>query len=275
MAQMSKLSLERYRVAAGKPVNLDKLDPDDRQGFGGDKHEAEKLSETIATKLREQQERLFAGKEKRVLLVLQAMDTGGKDGLIRFLGNATNIQGVRLVRFARPSERELARDYLWRVHARVPAAGEIGIFNRSHYEDVVTTRVQKLITPAACRRRYQHIIDFEQLLIDEGTTIIKCFLHISKAEQKERLQARLDDPQKQWKFDPNDLAQRRLWKDYMEAYGEAMARTSTESAPWYVIPADKKWYRNLVVGALLLQTLESLQLKYPKPARGLASLKIS
>jgi PPK2 family polyphosphate:nucleotide phosphotransferase len=202
------------------------------------------------------------------------MDTAGKDSTIRHVFRAVDPIGVKVAAFKKPTEEELAHDYLWRVHPHTPGAGEISIFNRSHYEDVLVVRVHGLVPEKQWRRRYDHIRAFEQLLADEGTTIIKCFLHISPETQAERLQARLDDESKQWKFRKGDLAERALWPDYMAAYEEALSLTSTESAPWYVVPSDRKWYRNLIVGALLIRALEGLDMRYPEPEEDLAGVTI-
>ncbi|MFQ5517771.1 MAG: PPK2 family polyphosphate kinase [Acidimicrobiia bacterium] len=209
------------------------------------------------------QRKLYADGSHRLLVVLQAMDTGGKDGTIRKVFRGVNPQGVSVASFKRPSCEELAHDYLWRVHRHTPAAGRITVFNRSHYEDVLVVRVHRLVPPDRWRRRYDHLTGFEKLLADEGTTILKFYLHISPGEQRRRLQARLDDPHKHWKFSPGDLEERKLWNDYMDAYEEALTRTSTQHAPWYVVPADRKWFRDAVVATIITDTLQSLRLQYP------------
>lgn len=220
------------------------------------------------------QEMLYAQRRRKVLIVLQGMDTSGKDGLVRSLYTELNPMGVRAVQFKAPNDEEAAHDFLWRVHRHVPVAGEIAVFNRSHYEDVLVTRVQGLIDEAECQRRLAHIRDFERMLAETGTVIIKLFLHISSDEQKERLQARLDDPEKQWKFDENDIVQRKHWDDYRAAYEEAIAATDADHAPWYIIPADSKTHRNLLVSTLLLEILGGLGLAYPAPDARLSKLKI-
>ncbi len=225
-------------------------------------------------RLEELQELLWAQGSERVLVVLQAMDAGGKDGTIRHVFDGVNPSGVKVASFKKPSEEELAHDYLWRIHSQVPADGELVIFNRSHYEDVLVVRVENLVPPERWQRRYEHIRNFEQMLADEGTTIVKLFLHISKDEQRERLQDRLDRPDKHWKFDPGDLGPRSKWDQYQEAFEVALARTSTESAPWYVIPANRKWYRNLVISEILVQTLESLDMTFPEAPVDIASMSI-
>jgi len=209
------------------------------------------------------QDILHAEGKHKVLLILQGMDTSGKDGTVKQVFSACDPLGIRLASFKAPSADELAHDYLWRVHQQVPASGELVIFNRSHYEDVLIVKVHDWIDEAECKRRYQQINDFERMLSETGTTIIKCFLHISNAEQKQRLQERLDTPSKHWKFNPKDLEERALWDRYMEAYTQALQQTSTKYAPWYVIPADSKTNRNLLISRILLETLNQLPLAYP------------
>jgi PPK2 family polyphosphate:nucleotide phosphotransferase len=206
---------------------------------------------------------------------LQATDTGGKDGTIRRVFQGVNPAGVRMASFKQPTPIELAHDYLWRVHAKVPASGEIAIFNRSHYEDVLVVRVRDLVQEERWSKRFGHINDFERMLTDEGTTIVKVFLHISKEEQRARLQARLDDPTKHWKFSHSDLAERDLWDDYRHAYEAMLERTSMEHAPWYVVPANRKWYRDLVVSSLLIRTLEDLELRYPPSEKDLSQIVVT
>jgi PPK2 family polyphosphate:nucleotide phosphotransferase len=220
------------------------------------------------------QEMLYAERKRKVLLVLQGMDTGGKDGTVKAMFSNINPMGIRAVAFKQPTDVELAHDYLWRVHQHVPVRGEIAIFNRSHYEDVLITRVQDMIDEKECKRRYAQIRDFERLLAETGTVIVKVFLHISKEEQRERLQERLDDPDKQWKFDPNDVAQRKRWDDYQRAYELAIRETDADHAPWYVVPANSKTQRNLVVASLLLETLNAMKLEFPKPDAKLSKTRI-
>jgi PPK2 family polyphosphate:nucleotide phosphotransferase len=221
-----------------------------------------------------QQEMLYAARQQKVLLVLQGMDTSGKDGSVRALFSGISPMGLRAVRFEAPSAEELAHDYLWRVHRHVPAKGEIAIFNRSHYEDVLVTLVQGMIDTEEAERRYAQIRDFERMLAETGTVIVKVFLHISMDEQRKRLQERIDDPEKHWKFDEHDLAQRKRWDDYVSAYERAIDATDADHAPWYVIPADSKTHRNLILATLLLETMESLQLSFPPPKPELSKLKI-
>ncbi|MDB4537743.1 polyphosphate kinase 2 family protein [Akkermansiaceae bacterium] len=215
-------------------------------------------------KLAQLQKVLYAQGRHKVLIVIQAMDTGGKDGCVRKVFSRVDPQGIKVTSFKGPSEIELAHDFLWRIHQNVPAKGEIAIFNRSHYEDIVAVRVKKLAPQEVWEKRYKHIVDFEQMLVDEGTTILKFFLNISKEEQGRRLQSRLDRPEKHWKFHPDDLADRARWEDFMEAYEDVMERTSTPGAPWFVIPADYKWYRNMCVSQIVTHALDGLNLEYPK-----------
>ena len=229
-----------------------------RDDGGLDKHTAKALHKQLNRRLEELQEHLYAHGRERLLIVLQATDTGGKDGTIRAVMDGTNPQGVHVASFKKPTEVELDHDYLWRVHPHVPGKGDIAIFNRSHYEDVLVVRVRELVPEAVWRRRYGHIRDFEQMLVDEGVTIRKFFLHISKDEQRERLQARVDDPEKHWKFSFGDLAERELWDDYQAAFHDMLVETSTPAAPWYVIPADRKWFRNLVITQILVDTLDTI-----------------
>jgi len=228
----------------------------------------------VLDEISDMQEMLYAERKRKVLIVLQGTDTSGKDGTVRHLFSSINPMGLHAVGFRAPTEIEAAHDFLWRIHREVPKAGEIGVFNRSHYEDVLITRVLGMITLAECKRRYAQIRDFERMLAESGTTIVKFFLHISKDEQRERLQARVDDPHKHWKFDPEDLKQRELWKDYQKAYSDAITATDAEHAPWYVIPADSKRYRNEAVARVLLETLRGMRLDWPPPDKRLLKLKV-
>ncbi len=267
--------MERHRVAAGTTVDFADHDPDDKTGFTGGKKEGRAHLESLRERLDTAQELFWADGSRRLLIVLQAMDTGGKDGTIEKVFSGINPQGVKVHGFGVPSERELARDYLWRVHLRIPADGEIVVFNRSHYEDVLVVRVEGLAPEHVWSRRYQHIAAFEQTLVDEGTTILKFMLHISKEEQAARLQSRIDDPNKRWKFNPSDLEHRTRWDDYMAAYADAISRTCTDSAPWYIVPANRKWYRDLVVATTIVETIEDMGLSYPAPAEGIAGLVVT
>jgi PPK2 family polyphosphate:nucleotide phosphotransferase len=252
-----------YCVKPGSHVRLDQYDPDDTSLLP-DKVKAKSKSDRLQTRLGELQELLFAEHRHKVLIVLQGMDTSGKDGTIRHVMDGFNPQGVHVSSFRKPSDEELDHDYLWRAHARVPASGGIVVFNRSHYEDVLIVRVHGLVPEEIWRQRYQQIADFERMLCENGTLILKFFLHISKDEQRKRLQERIDDPRKHWKFQHGDLAERELWDDYMDAYKDMLEKTSTKYAPWYVVPANAKWYRNLVVADVITDTLKSLKMEYPK-----------
>jgi PPK2 family polyphosphate:nucleotide phosphotransferase len=228
----------------------------------------------IGVRLDTLQECLHAQRKQRVLLVLQGMDTSGKDGTVRGVFHDVDPLGLRIVPFKAPTATELAHDFLWRVHSQAPAAGELTVFNRSHYEDVLVPVVLGELKKDERERRYRHIRDFEALLVDSGTTIIKCMLHISKDEQRARLQARIDDPTKHWKFDVSDLEARKQWDQYQAAYHDALAATSTPYAPWYIIPADSKTHRNVMVAELLLRTFESLKLEYPPAKESLKGVKV-
>jgi len=228
----------------------------------------------LGEKLNKLQGTLHAGKSKGLLLVLQGMDTAGKDGLIRSVFTHISPLGVRAEAFGAPSDLEKSHDFLWRIHQKTPALGEMVIFNRSHYEDVLVTRVRGWIKKDTCIKRYQYINDFEAMLHDAGITLIKCYLHISKAEQKKRLQARLDDPNKHWKLQPSDFEDRQLWPKFEQAYQETLSATSTAEAPWYVVPADSKTYRDLFVADLLVQTLEGMKLTMPEPTFDLSKVKL-
>ena len=207
---------------------------------------------------------LYAQNKHRILLVLQAMDTGGKDGCVKHVFSRIDPQGIHVRSFKKPSEEELARDFLWRVHSKVPRSGEMVIFNRSHYEDVIAVKVKKLFPEKIWKQRYNHIVDFERMLAEEGTTIVKIYLHISKDEQKRRIVSRLENPDKHWKFNPDDLNDRVLWGDFMKTYEDLLSKTSTEHAPWYVVPANRKWYRNLCVARIMVDTMKKLNMKLPK-----------
>lgn len=266
--------MEQYRVKPGQRVNLAEWDPSEHSAFDGKKKAGRKELEKLNGKLEVLQERLYAEGKHRVLIVLQGMDTAGKDGTIRHVFDGVNPQGVRVASFKVPTPDELAHDFLWRVHQQVPGNGTMTIFNRSHYEDVLVVRVRELAPPEVWGKRYDHINNFERMLADEGTTILKFFLHISKEEQKERLQARLDEPDKNWKFNSGDLAERKRWPLYIEAYEDVLSKTSTEYAPWYIVPADRKWYRNLVVSWTVIEALEGLNMGLPPAEEGLDKVVI-
>ncbi len=272
----------RERFRAGKNFKLREDDADDkplRNGNNGDSKAETKQQERDQTaqltgQIARLQEMLYAQRSHKFLLVLQGMDTSGKDGTITALFNGINPMGLRAVGFKAPTSTELAHDFLWRIHPHVPVAGEIVIFNRSHYEDVLITAVQGMIDEKECKRRYAQILDFERMLAESGTIIVKVFLHISSDEQRERLEERLIDPDKQWKFDPNDVVQRKKWDEYQQAYQRAIVATDTDHAPWYVIPANSKTHRNLLISTLLLEIFEDLKLSFPKFDPELAKLKI-
>ena len=254
------------------PAKLRLRDKDARGKGNGDDHED--LLNQMHEEISDLQEKLFAARKKKLLIVLQGTDTSGKDGTVRALFSKISPMGLRAVAFKAPTPIEAAHDYLWRVHKEVPQAGEIAVFNRSHYEEVLITRVQKMITSAECKRRYAQIRDFERMLSETGTTIVKIFLHISKDEQRERLLARLENPKKYWKFDPEDLKQRERWTDYLRAYEAAIEETDADHAPWYIVPSDSKPQRNLIVARILLETMKGMDLKFPPPAPGLDKIKI-
>jgi PPK2 family polyphosphate:nucleotide phosphotransferase len=262
-------------ASSGSRFDLSAHDPRSKHGFDGSKADGRKALPTLRRRLAELQRRLWAESNQSLLVVLQAMDTGGKDGTIRHVFTGVNPQGVHVHSFGVPTEWEMGHDYLWRVHQRTPEDGAITIFNRSHYEDVLVVRVRNLAPEETWRKRYEHIRSFEKTLTDEGTTIVKVFLNISKDEQRERLQARLDRSDTNWKFRRGDLDDRALWDSYQSAYVEAISETSTEAAPWYVVPADRKWYRNLVVSSILIETLRRMNPQYPEPEDGLESVVIS
>ena len=263
--------LETCRV--GSRLKLSDHDP--RETFGWDKETAKaQLAEELAV-LSDLQTRLFAAKRDALLVVLQAMDTGGKDGVIRSLFTGHQPGGRHVSSFGVPSEEEQSHDYLWRVHHRCPRRAMIGIFNRSHYEDVLVVRVKQFVPAARWRKRYGEIVDFERMLTAEGTHIVKLFLNISKEEQRARLQDRIDNPDKRWKFRRGDLDDRALWDDFMSAYTDALAKTSTATAPWYVVPADRKWVRNLAVAQILRDVLERIDPQFPEPEDDIAGLVVT
>jgi PPK2 family polyphosphate:nucleotide phosphotransferase len=266
--------VKRYLVSPGTKVRLSDWDPDDKSAFKGDKEQGRIEIEKLNHRLEELQELLYAEHKHKVLVILQAMDTGGKDGAIRHVFEGVNPQGTRVANFKEPSEEELDHDYLWRVHKQVPGKGELTIFNRSHYEEVLIVRVHKLVPVETWKQRYDQINAFEQMLVENGTTILKFYLHIDQDEQKKRLQARLDEPSKHWKFRLGDLEERKLWPDYMQAYEDMLNKTSSETAPWYIIPANRKWYRDLVISSVLVETLEGLKMRVPEPEEDLEGVVV-
>lgn len=257
---------DALRLPTG-PVDLAAIETDAKPAYDGDKASGKADLVAMGEELAELQERLFAegksGGRRSVLLVLQGMDTSGKGGTLRYTVGLVDPQGVRITSFKAPTEEELLHDFLWRIERALPLPGYLGVFDRSHYEDVLIGRVRELVTPEEIERRYDDINAFEQRVVESGTTVLKCMLHVSAEEQKARLLARLDDPSKHWKFNPGDIDERAHWAAYQQAYEIALERTNTEAAPWYVVPADKKWYRNLAVGTLLLDTLRGLDPQWP------------
>ena len=254
---------ETYRVPVKGKIKLKDYDPNDSRLFDGNKKDNKEALLKLNTELAALQEQLYAEGKHRLLIVLQAMDTGGKDGVIRAVFEGVNPQGVKVASFKVPTPVELSHDYLWRVHQQTPGKGEMVIFNRSHYEDVLVVRVHQLVPEEVWSRRYQHIREFERLLADEGTTILKFYLHIDLQEQAQRFLARVEDPTKQWKFNPGDLDERDRWEEYMRAYEDMLNQTSTDWAPWYIIPANKKWYRNWLISKIVIKTLKDLDMHYP------------
>jgi PPK2 family polyphosphate:nucleotide phosphotransferase len=269
---MAKSLRDALRVPPGEPVDLDELDARATPLAPGGKKKSAAAMVDDGSELAGLQEKMFAAASRRVLLVLQGMDTSGKGGVIKHVIGLVNPQGVHIASFKKPSEQELRHHFLWRVRRALPAPGLIGIFDRSHYEDVLIARVHGLAQPEIVEKRYGEIVRFESQLVDQGYALVKCFLHVSYDEQRERLLARLDDPAKHWKFNPGDLAERARWAEYQEAYRIALERTSTHAAPWYAVPADRKWYRNWAIGRLLLETARDLDPQYPQPALDVPAL---
>ena len=267
------MDIDRFRVTPGASVDLGSWPTDDDGGW--DRDEAKDHTKNLNDELENLQELLYAENRQKLLVVIQATDTGGKDGTIRHVFDGVNPQGVKVASFKKPTARELSHDYLWRVHAHTPGSGGITIFNRSHYEDVLVVRVHDLVPAARWERRYAHINAFEEMLVDEGTTIVKLFLHISKDEQRQRLQARLDEADKNWKFSLGDLDERDRWDDYQAAFTTMLERTSTTHSPWYVIPADRKWFRNLLVSEIVVRTLRGLDMDWPEPQDDLDDVVVS
>lgn len=271
--------MKQYRVNPNAKLSLTQYDPDDTGEYkksAKGKERAKAETGKFIARLDGLQERLYANGTRSLLIVLQGMDTSGKDGTIKGVMSGVNPQGCKVVAFKAPSNDELSHDFLWRVHREVPRKGQIGIFNRSHYEDVLITRVHGWVPDNVAQRRFNQIKEFEELLTENGTAILKFFLHISKDEQKERLQARIADPEKRWKWSSGDLEERKLWDDYLEAFEDVISATSTACAPWYIVPANRKWYRNLVVADCVVNALEDMKLKTPPAPEGVdfAKLKI-
>lgn len=264
-----------YRVRPDSKVRLDDWSTNTKGGFDGDKQMRIDALTLLNDRLSELQAMLYAEGKHKFLVVLQGMDTSGKDSTIKHVFRHINPIGVKVKDFKRPNDVELAHNYLWRVQEHTPRNGRMVIFNRSHYEDVVVVRVNDLVAKDQWRKRFRHIREFERMMADEGTTIVKIFLHISKDEQRARLQERLDNPAKHWKFEHGDIAERAHWDAYTVAYQEAIAETSTEYAPWWIVPGDRKWYRNLVVSEILIEALERLDMRYPEPAAGIENIVIA
>jgi PPK2 family polyphosphate:nucleotide phosphotransferase len=265
----------RELFRAGKRIKLIDADAADKPLSSGDKAEDKQRIDQLAQQIAALQDVFYAEHQRKLLVILQGMDTSGKDGTIRGVFGRIDPLGIRSVSFKAPTSVEREHDYLWRVHKETPAQGELVIFNRSHYEDVLITRVHGWIDDNECKRRHGQIRDFERMMAETGTVLLKFFLHISKDEQKKRLEQRLADPEKHWKFDPQDLEERKYWDDYQEAYKQAIAETNADHAPWYLIPADSKTHRNLAIASVVLETMESMKLAYPSAHPEYAKIKIS
>jgi PPK2 family polyphosphate:nucleotide phosphotransferase len=265
-------AMKKYRVKPGARLNLERHDPDDTGAYGRDdagKDKARRAIAELGTRLNFLQQRLYANGDRALLVVLQGMDTSGKDGTIKNVMRGVNPQGCHVVSFKAPTPEELAHDFLWRVHKQAPARGKIGVFNRSHYEDVLVPRVHGQLSKRDTKKRCEQIRVFEETLHASGTKVVKFFLHISKDEQKERLLARIRNPEKRWKWSSRDLEERKRWNDYLRAFEDAIGATSTADAPWYIVPANRKWYRDVVVAETLVETLEAMKLKCPPAPKGI------
>jgi PPK2 family polyphosphate:nucleotide phosphotransferase len=263
---MARAQLEQLRVAPGAPARLAERDPRDTLGL--EKDEAEKRTKQLRDRIDELQYLLYAEAKRAVMLILQGVDASGKDGVIRRVFDGVNPQGVHVVSFKAPVGAELQHDYLWRIHAALPPRGTIGVFNRSHYEDIVTVGVLGLFPEDVWKRRGRHVCEFERMLADEGTTMAKVFLNVSRKEQRERLQERIDDPRKRWKFRPGDLEVSERYDEYLAAYDAAITETSTEWAPWHVVPADRNWVKAYATASIVCDVLERLEPKLPKGPEG-------
>jgi PPK2 family polyphosphate:nucleotide phosphotransferase len=269
---MSKEFIKELIVKPGKKVHLSHYDPDDTLGWHKDKKAKAGVEKAMAT-LDKRQHLLYAEHKRALLIVLQALDAGGKDGTIQHVMSGVNPQGCQVTSFKVPSLEEAAHDFLWRVHKAIPAHGYIGIFNRSHYEDVLVVRAHKLVPKDVWSKRYDQINDFESMLAANGVKILKFFLHISKEEQKKRFLQRIDDPDRRWKISQADFEERKFWDDYVAAYQDALTKCSTEDAPWFIIPANKKWFRNLAVSHVIAETLEDMHMKYPEPTIDISKIE--
>ena len=272
MNEGGRMKTQQLIPTPGSIVKLGDYDPDYHEDY--DKQMSRDGLTALQKTMRGLQERLYAESKQSLLIVLQAMDAGGKDGTIKRVFEGVNPQGVQVAGFKAPTKEELSHDFLWRIHQHAPPKGYIGIFNRSHYEDVLVVRVNDLVPEAVWSKRYEHINNYERLLVDGGTRILKFFLHISKHEQKERFQARLDEPTKNWKFSMGDLPVRENWDEYMVAYEAIMTNCNTEYAPWHIVPANRKWYRNLIITKAIVDALKDMDPKYPLPEPGLDNVTI-
>jgi len=271
---MKESRFTRYLLRPGAELRLDDWDPSAKSGFDRKKGDGLKELQGLCRKLEVLQGLLYAEHKHSLLIVLQGMDGSGKDGTIRRVFEGVNPQGVKVAKFGPPTQEELDHDFLWRVHQKVPEKGEIVIFNRSHYEGVLVERVHRLVPKSTWKTRYRQINDFERLLCEEGTTVLKFYLHIDAGEQKKRLQERLDDPTKHWKFSLRDLPERGLWAEYMRAYRDALEKTSTDAAPWYMVPSNHAWFRDLVVCTEIVGVLEAMHMHYPRLPKGEESATI-
>jgi len=271
---MSNEFTKQLMVRPGKKVKLSKYDPEDALGWKKGHETNVSLKKTLAT-LDRLQSLLYADHKSALLIVLQGMDGSGKDGTIRHVMSGVNPQGCQVTSFKVPTAEEAAHDFLWRVHHAVPEVGDIGVFNRSHYEDVLIVRVHKLVPKEVWSQRYDEINDFESMLAENNVKILKFFLHISKEEQKKRLLKRIDDQNHQWKLSEADFHERRFWADYMAAYEDALTKCTTDAAPWFIIPSNKKWFRNLAVSHIIAETLENMHMRFPVPTIDVSKLKFS
>jgi PPK2 family polyphosphate:nucleotide phosphotransferase len=263
--------VEKFRIPPGKRVRLDDFDPSFK-GKHGKSHVLRRTQELCA-KMGELQQKLFAERKRSLLICLQALDAGGKDGVIKHVIGSMNPEGCDVANFKEPTQEELAHDFLWRVEAKTPKRGEVAIFNRSHYEDVLIVRVHNLVPKEVWSKRYEDINNFERLHVESGTRILKFFLHISKEEQLKRFEQRLDDPTKRWKISESDYSEREYWDDYVRAYEDALAKCNSKDAPWFVIPSDHKWLRDLAVSEIIVATLESMDIQVPKPTVNIEDIR--
>ena len=268
------LDIDEFRIKPGEDVDLIKWDAGDTSEAPAGKKKSKKIEDDLDERLSNLQEMLYAEHKHKLLVILQAMDTGGKDGVIRRVFNGINPAGVRVAHFREPSEEEKERGFLWRAYKPIPAAGELVIYNRSHYEGVLVERVHKIVPEQVWKKRYGEIVEFENILVSEGIKILKFYLHITFEEQKERIMERLQDPTKEWKFSVDDIQERKLWPEYMKAYQDALKNTSTENSPWYVVPANHKWFRDLLVATTIVETLEAMNMHYPRLSIDPKSIKL-